>query len=105
MREDELVLVCSGPSEQLRFTRTVIPHDGMDDFGTSGRVKPPATLRYLIRNKWLTPAQEEGTFTIRLGERGRNYARARRRHRPKRPFSSSSRARSPRSVSRKSLVG
>jgi hypothetical protein len=34
-------------------------------------VKAPTTLRYLIRNKWLTAEQAEGKLTIRLGERAK----------------------------------
>jgi hypothetical protein len=70
-RDDELVLVCTGPFDRLRFVHTVNPNDGMDDFGSSGRVKAQTTLRYLIRNKWLTAKQEEGHLTIRLGERAK----------------------------------
>jgi hypothetical protein len=34
-------------------------------------VKAQATLRYLIRNRWLATEQDGGKFTIRLGERAR----------------------------------
>lgn len=44
-RDDELVLVCTGPFDRLRFAHAVNPNDGRDDFGTSGRVKVPTTLR------------------------------------------------------------
>ena len=70
-RDDEIVLVCSGPFDQQRFTRAVNPNEGVDDFGSTGRVKAPATLRYLIHNTWLRGAQEEGKFTIRLGPRAK----------------------------------
>jgi len=70
-RDEELVLVCSEPFDRLRFTHAVNPNDGADDFGTSGRVKAPTTLRYLIRNKWLTAEQVGGQLRIKLGERAR----------------------------------
>ena len=70
-RDEELVLVCSEPFDRLRFTRTVNPNEGSDDFRTSGRVKAQPALRYLIQNNWLAATQEGGKLTIRLGERAR----------------------------------
>ena len=55
----------------MRFLHAVNPNEGGDDFGTSGRVKAQATLRYLIQNRWLAAAQDGGKFTIRLGERAK----------------------------------
>jgi hypothetical protein len=60
-----------GPFDRLRFMHAVNPNDGTDDFGTSGQVKAPTTLRYLIRNRWLTAEQEAGHLAIRLGERAK----------------------------------
>jgi hypothetical protein len=69
--DDELVLVCSGPFDLLRFIRTVNPNEGRDDFGSSGRVKAQPALRYLIQNNWLDATQDGGKFTIKLGERAK----------------------------------
>ena len=70
-RDDEFVLVCREPFDQLRFLHSVNPNEGREDFGTSGRVKAQATLRYLIRNKWLAAEVDGGKVAIRLGERAR----------------------------------
>ena len=70
-RDEEASSSSVGPFDRLRFTRAVNPNEGMDDFGTSGRVKAPATLRYLIQNNWFAATQDGGRFTIRLGERAK----------------------------------
>jgi hypothetical protein len=83
-RDDELVLVCSEPFDRLRFMHAVNPNDGTDDFGTSGRVKAPTTVRYLIKNKWLTANQEEGHFTIPRASGRKSSAAECPRHRRRR---------------------
>ena len=83
-RDEEVVLVCREPFDQLRFIRTVNPNDGSDDFRTSGRVKAQPALRYLIQNNWLA-ARQEAAISRSAWASGRGRCAKGRRTRSRRP--------------------